>query len=126
MSVVFLSTTSGCARSPRQLRTMLPTDIETGWKLTRVDDMHPAELKQELAGMPWQQAIRAQYTRGANTISVDLVEMRTEEDASTIARGWNRADTSVLRRGEMLVVLHGAQVPKEELTKFAGTLHRAM
>jgi hypothetical protein len=115
-----------CSRSPHELKRLLPAEVEPGWRLVHAADMNASDLPQILAGMPWRQAIIAEYRQGDSQIHVRMIEMKSERDAGEIARKWNRNDWAVFRRGEILVFTSGPVVPKPQVSDFARTLENSI
>ena len=115
----------GCGRSERDLRSLLPQQVDGGWSRADVQPLHASDLPADITGMPWTNAVIARY-RGPAAVNTRLIEMKSETVAFELMQRWRQSEGLAFYKGPLFVVCRPDGATPEQLSQFTRALQNAM
>ena len=124
LAVLFL----GCTRGERDLKTMLPQQVDGGWSRQDVQPLDASDLPSDVTGMPWKQAVIARYagTGGPGAVNVRLIEFKGEAVAFELMQRWRQTEGFAFNKGAYFIVCRPDGLDSERLGAFTRSLQNAM
>jgi hypothetical protein len=117
--------TLGCGQPERDLKTMLPAQVEGGWTRVDLQPLHASDLPADITGMPWKQAVIARY-KGPAAVNVRLIEMQAETVAFELMQRWRQSEGLAFYKGPYFVVCRPDGADSQQLSQFTRALQNAM
>ena len=123
----FVLLISGCGKPERDLKAMLPQQVEGGWTRQDVQPLHPSDLPSDVTGMPWKQAVIARFKgTGNGAINVRVIEFKSEPVAFELMQRWRQSEGLAFYKGPYFVVCRPDGVDPQQLSVFTRALQTAM
>ncbi|HET8548153.1 MAG TPA: hypothetical protein VFL57_09125 [Bryobacteraceae bacterium] len=116
-----------CGRPERDLKEILPMNVDGGWKREDVEPLHPSDLPSDVTGMPWKGAVIAHYVRGdGNAVNVRLIEFKSEAVAFELMQRWRQSEGFAFYKGTYFVVCRPDGIDAQQLGQFTRALQNNM
>jgi hypothetical protein len=117
----------GCGRRERDLKTLLPQQIEGGWSRRDVQPLDASDLPSDVTGMPWKQAVIARYgAQNGGEINVRLIEFTSETVAFELMQRWRQSEGLAFYKGAYFIVCRPDGTDAERLRAFTRSLQSAL